>query len=182
MTAKPMMAKRLLFLLPALLFLALAAAFWRGIGRDPSLVPSALVGKPAPSFELPPLLPGKPGLATADLRGKPVLVNVFASWCVPCRAEHPLLMRLAADGATLYGIDYKDKPEDARQWLDGLGDPYQKIGADNSGGVAIDWGVYGVPETFVVDRTGTIRYKRVGPLDAEAIDGTILPLLKELAR
>jgi cytochrome c biogenesis protein CcmG/thiol:disulfide interchange protein DsbE len=177
-----MTARRTLFLLPALVFIALAWAFWRGIGRDPSLVPSALIDKPAPAFALPPLVAGKPGLASADLKGKPALVNVFASWCVPCRAEHPLLMRLVAAGATLYGIDYKDKAEDARQWLGELGDPYARLGADSTGRVAIDWGVYGVPETFVVDGAGTIRYKQVGPLDDAAVDGTILPLLKRLAQ
>jgi cytochrome c biogenesis protein CcmG, thiol:disulfide interchange protein DsbE len=177
-----MMAKRLLYLLPALLFLALAAAFWRGIGRDPSMLPSALLGKPVPSFALPPLLAEKPGLATADLKGGPVLVNVFASWCVPCRAEHPLLMRLASKGVPLYGIDYKDKRDDARQWLGELGDPYARLGADEGGKVAIDWGVYGVPETFVVDGAGTIRYKQVGPLSAAIIEDSILPLMKRLAK
>jgi cytochrome c biogenesis protein CcmG/thiol:disulfide interchange protein DsbE len=176
------MAKRLLYLLPALLFLALAAAFWRGIGRDPSMLPSALLGKPVPSFALPPLLAEKPGLATADLKGGPVLVNVFASWCVPCRAEHPLLMRLASEGVVLYGIDYKDKRDDARQWLGELGDPYARLGADEGGKVAIDWGVYGVPETFVVDGAGTIRYKQVGPLSAAIIEDSILPLMKRLAK
>ena len=176
------MAKRLIFLLPAIAFVAIAALFLAGLGHDPSLVPSALIDKPAPSFTLPPLLDGKAGLTSADLKGKVALVNVFASWCVPCKAEHPLLMRLAKQGVALYGIDYKDKPEDARQLLADMGDPYARIGADRNGQVGIDWGVYGVPETYVVDSTGTIRYKQVGPLTQDAIDGAILPLLRRLAK
>ncbi len=176
------MAKRLIFILPAVLFLALALMFLAGLGRDPALVPSALIGKPMPSFTLPALLDAKASLASSDLKGKVVLINVFASWCVPCREEHPLLMRLAKEGVELYGIDYKDSAEDARTWLANLGDPYKRIGADREGRVAIDWGVYGVPETFVVDRGGTIRYKNVGPLSADTIAGTILPLMRQLAR
>ncbi|HLI12196.1 MAG TPA: DsbE family thiol:disulfide interchange protein [Alphaproteobacteria bacterium] len=175
-------AKRLIFLLPALLFLALAAAFYLRIGHDPSVVPSALIDKPAPSFSLPPLLGGKPGLASDDLKGHVVLVNVFASWCVPCRAEHPLLARLAEAGVTLYGIDYKDKPEEARRWLAELGDPYARIGADADGQVAINWGVYGVPETFVVDRNGIIRFKQVGPFSDEIVNDTILPMVRKLSQ
>jgi cytochrome c biogenesis protein CcmG, thiol:disulfide interchange protein DsbE len=172
------MTRKLLYVLPALIFVGLAAAFYAGLGRDPSIVPSALIGKPAPNFALPALLDGKPGVANADLKAKTVLVNMFASWCVPCRAEHPLLMRLASQGVPIYGIDYKDKPEDAKAWLGELGDPYQRLGADPTGTAALDWGVYGVPETFVVDQTGTIRFKQVGPLTIDIIDGTILPLLK----
>ena len=176
------MAKRLLFIVPALVFIALAAMFAAGLRHDPSIVPSALIDKPAPPFALAPLLDDKPGFATVDLMGKVTLVNVFASWCVPCRAEHPLLARLAQAGVALYGIDYKDKPEDARRWLAGLGDPYERIGADQEGHVAIDWGVYGVPETFLVDRDGIIRHKQVGPLTAEAVDETILPLVRQLSQ
>ncbi len=176
------MAKRLLFIIPALVFVGLAAMFAVGLRHDPSIVPSALIGKPAPPFALAPLLDDKPGFATVDLKGKVTLVNVFASWCVPCRAEHPLLTRLAQAGPALYGIDYKDKPEDARRWLASLGDPYERIGADREGHVAIDWGVYGVPETFVVDRDGIIRYKQVGPLSADALESTILPLVRRLSQ
>jgi len=174
--------RRLLFILPAVVFFALVVAFLAGLDRDPQLVPSALIGKPVPQFTLPALLDGKSGLASADLKGKVRLVNVFASWCVPCRAEHPLLMRLAKDGVELDGINYKDKPEDASAWLGDLGDPYARIGADRAGTVAIDWGVYGVPETFVIDRQGTIRYKQVGPLSVEVINATIIPLLTQLSR
>jgi cytochrome c biogenesis protein CcmG, thiol:disulfide interchange protein DsbE len=175
------MLRNPLFILPALIFAGLAAAFYAGLGRDPSIVPSALIGKPVPDFALQPLLGGKPGLASADLKARPVLVNMFASWCVPCRAEHPLLMRLASQGVPIYGIDYKDKPQDAMAWLGELGDPYQRLAADPAGTAALDWGVYGVPETFVVDAAGTIRFKQVGPLTIDVIDDTILPLLKRLA-
>ena len=176
------MAKRLLFIIPALVFIGLAAVFALGLRHDPSIVPSALIGKPAPPFTLAPLLDGKPGFATVDLKGRVTLVNVFASWCVPCRAEHPLLARLAQAGIALYGIDYKDKPEDARRWLASQGDPYERIGADQEGHVAIDWGVYGVPESFLVDRDGIIRYKLVGPLSEEALESTILPLASQLSQ
>ena len=176
------MRRRLLFLLPIVIFLGFVAAFFAGLGHDPQLVPSALIGKPVPHFALPALLDGGAGLDSADLKGKVVLVNVFASWCAPCRAEHPLLMRLAKEGVELDGIDYKDKPEDARRWLGDLGDPYKRIGTDRAGTVAIDWGVYGVPETFVVDGSGTIRFKQVGPLSPEDINDTILPLVRRLAR
>ena len=176
------MGRRFLFILPGLVFLALVAAFYAGLGRDPALVPSALIGKPVPHFALPALLDGGAGLRTADLKGKVVLVNVFASWCVPCRAEHPFLMRLAKEGVELDAIDYKDKPEDARLWLGNLGDPYKRIGADLEGTVGLDWGVYGVPETFVIDREGTIRYKQVGPLSPDVVNDTILPLVRQLSK
>ena len=176
------MAKRLLFIIPALVFIGLAAVLALGLRHDPSIVPSALIGKPAPPFTLAPLLDDKSGFATVDLKGRVTLVNVFASWCVPCRAEHPLLARLAQAGIALYGIDYKDKPEDARRWLASQGDPYERIGADQEGHVAIDWGVYGVPESFLVDRDGIIRYKLVGPLSEEALESTILPLASQLSQ
>ncbi len=176
------MRRRLIFILPALVFLGLAAAFYAGLDRDPQLVPSALIGKPVPQFALPALIDGNDGLKTADLKGKVVLVNVFASWCVPCRAEHPLLMRLAKEGVELDGINYKDKPEDAKLWLTNLGDPYKRIGSDLEGTVGIDWGVYGVPETFVIDRTGTLRFKQVGPLTPDVINDTIVPLVRKLSK
>jgi cytochrome c biogenesis protein CcmG/thiol:disulfide interchange protein DsbE len=176
------MKRHLLFILPLLLFLGLAAAFIAGLGRDPRAVPSALIGKPVPEFALPALLNDRPGLATADLKGGVVLVNVFASWCVPCRVEHPLLMGLAKKGVEFDGIDYKDDPEDAKLWLTNLGNPYKHLGTDSAGAVGIDWGVYGVPETFVIDRAGIIRFKQVGPLSADVIDDTIMPLVSELSK
>lgn len=176
------MARHLLFILPLLLFLGFAAAFFAGLGRDPHAVPSALIGRPVPEFALPALVDDRPGLATADLKGGVTLVNVFASWCVPCRLEHPLLMRLAKEGVELDGINYKDEPEDAKLWLTNLGDPYKRIGADAAGAVGIDWGVYGVPETFVIDRSGIIRFKQVGPLSADVIHDRIVPLLSQLSK
>ncbi len=175
--------RRLLYILPPLGFLALAVLFWVGLGHDPSVVPSALIDQPVPEFDLPPLKDDKPGFASANLTGEVSLVNVFASWCVPCRVEHPILMRLAKrEDIAIIGLNYKDKPEDAKAWLAELGDPYGRIGADRDGRVGIDWGVYGVPETFIVDRDGRIRYKHVGALTAEAVAKSILPLVEELRR
>jgi cytochrome c biogenesis protein CcmG/thiol:disulfide interchange protein DsbE len=122
-------------------------------------------------------------LKTADLHGQVALVNVFASWCVPCRVEHPILMRLAEkDGVQIYGINYKDDAVAARRWLDQLGNPFARIGVDGNGRAAIEWGVTGVPETFVIDRDGRVRYRHVGPIQARDLDATILPLLRTLAR
>lgn len=172
--------RRLIYILPLLLFALLAIYFAIGLRRDPSLLPSALLDKPAPEFDLPGL-GDKPGLAKSDLLGHVVLVNFFASWCAPCRVEHPLLMRLAEEGKiTLYGIDYKDKPEDASRLLGQLGDPYRRIGIDREGRTAIDFGVYGVPETYVLDKAGRIRYRQVGPIAPEDYDQRLLPLLKQL--
>jgi cytochrome c biogenesis protein CcmG, thiol:disulfide interchange protein DsbE len=172
--------RRLVYLLLVIIFAVLAGHFALGLRRDPSLLPSALIDRPAPQFDLPGL-GGKPGLATADLAGRVVLVNFFASWCAPCRIEHPLLMRLAAEGrVVLYGIDYKDKPEDATRLLAQFGDPYRGIGIDREGRIAIDFGVYGVPETYVVDQAGRIRYRQVGPITPEDYEAKLLPLLKQL--
>jgi cytochrome c biogenesis protein CcmG/thiol:disulfide interchange protein DsbE len=175
--------RRLLFLLPVLIFVGIGIGLALGLTRDPSTLPSALIDQPAPTFELPPIA-GRdgPGFSSADLVGGVSLVNVFASWCVPCRVEHPLMMRLAEDGVAIYGIDYKDPAEQAAAWLAELGDPYRAIGADRDGRVAIDWGVYGVPETFVIDRAGRIRYRFVGPLQARDIEETLRPLLEQLER
>ena len=136
-----------------------------------------------PTFTLSGLGDGEPGLASTDLTGKVRLVNVFASWCAPCQAEHPVLMRLAKeDGITIHGIDYKDNPAAAQQLLSRLGNPYTSIGADKDGRVAIDFGVYGVPETYVIDKTGRVRYRHVGPLQPFDLDEKILPLIKELSK
>jgi len=175
--------RRLLFALPLLAFAALAVWFAVGLARDPSVLPSALIDRPMPEFALP-ALPGTdaPALSDRTIRGRPALVNMFASWCLPCRAEHPLLMRLAREGrVAVYGIAYKDRAADASTWLRNLGNPYAAIGHDESGRVAIDWGVYGVPETYVVDAAGTIRYRHVGALTPELLELTIMPLLARLA-
>jgi cytochrome c biogenesis protein CcmG/thiol:disulfide interchange protein DsbE len=172
-----------LFALPAAAFAGLAGLFAMSLGRNPSLVPSALIGRPAPEFSLPPVQGRVLGLSKADLLGTVSLVNVFASWCVECRSEHPLLMRLASEKSVpIHGLNYKDAPDDAARWLNTMGDPYTRTGADRDGRVAIDWGVYGVPETFVVGADGVIAYKHIGALTEEALAGTILPLVARLRR
>lgn len=176
-----MRVKQLLFLLPAAAVTGVGAAFLAALvdGRDPSLVPSTLIDRPAPEFELPPLEPRR-GFAHGDLGGEVALVNVFASWCAPCLEEHPVLMRLQAEGRPVYGINYKDDPEAATAWLNRWGDPFTGIGADATGRVAIDWGVYGVPETFIVDRDGRIRYRHVGAITPAIYDREIAPRLATL--
>jgi cytochrome c biogenesis protein CcmG/thiol:disulfide interchange protein DsbE len=178
---------RLPLLIPLALFLALATVFLLRLygGGDISDVPSALVGKPAPEFTLPPLegmtADGAPvpGLARADLDGRVTLVNVFASWCGPCRAEHPLLMELAKDERIrIVAINYKDQPENARRFLGRLGNPFAAIGVDTVGRAAIDWGVYGVPETFLVGPDGTILLKHIGPLTPAAIRDRLMPAIE----
>lgn len=176
--------RRLVYLLPLLAFLVIAAWFMAGLARDPSRIPSALIDRPVPEFALPAVAAaGTPGLASADIHGKVALVNVFASWCVPCRSEHPILMRLSEDPRiVVYGIDYKDLPADGAKFLSEFGNPYKAIGADSDGRVGIDLGVYGVPETFVIDRDGRIRHKQVGPITPQSLQDTILPLIGQLAK
>lgn len=175
------MARKLLFLLPAALFGGLLAVFALGLGQDPHLLPSALLDRPAPEFKLPGLYDGTGGLAREDLNGQVTLINFFASWCLPCREEQPALMALAArPGVTLDGIAYKDKPEDSRRFLDRFGNPYAHIGVDAGGTTGIDFGVYGVPETYVVDAAGRIRYRHVGPLTGEDVKDKILPVLARM--
>jgi cytochrome c biogenesis protein CcmG/thiol:disulfide interchange protein DsbE len=158
----------------------LAAVLFVGLGLDPKIVPSALIDKPVPQFDVPPL-PGKgPGLIAADMaKGGISVVNVWASWCGPCRIEHPHLMQLAkVPGIRLIGLNYKDDPAKAQAFLDQLGDPFVTIGADRTGRVAFEWGVYGVPETFLIDGTGRIVLKHVGPLRAEDLPEKILPAIE----
>jgi cytochrome c biogenesis protein CcmG/thiol:disulfide interchange protein DsbE len=172
---------RLLLLGPVALFLVLMLAFALGLGRDPKLVPSPLIGKPVPDFALPPVKGRSLGLSSSDLKGEVSLVNVFASWCDACRDEHPMFMQLAKEGTVpIHGVNYKDKSDDAARWLDTTGDPYTRTGADINGRFAIDWGVYGVPETFVVNAKGRIAFKQVGPITPGILDGTILPLAARL--
>jgi cytochrome c biogenesis protein CcmG, thiol:disulfide interchange protein DsbE len=176
------MTRKLLFLLPAALFAVLVIAFAMGLGHDPSLLPSALINRSAPQFNLPGLYDPAKGLARQDLGKGVTLVNFFASWCAPCREEQPALVALAHEpGVSLDGIAYKDKPADARRFLDDLGNPFHLIGVDRDGSTAINFGVYGVPETYVVDGTGHIRYRQVGPLSEEEVRAKILPLIARIA-
>lgn len=173
--------RRLVLGLPLLGVTGLLAVFAGRLGQDPSLIPSALIGKPVPEFDLPPVEGRTAGLSSADLRRGVSLVNVFASWCVACREEHPFLMQLSASKTIpVNGLNYKDAPADAAAWLDANGDPYARTGADITGRVAIDWGVYGVPETYVIDAGGRIAYKAIGPLNAEIFAQTIEPVLHKL--
>jgi cytochrome c biogenesis protein CcmG, thiol:disulfide interchange protein DsbE len=173
--------------LPLLLFCALAGLFLvRLYAGDPSALPSALIGKPVPTFALPALEGLRrdgadvPGFASTDLKGGVTVVNVWASWCVPCREEHPLLARVAAmPGVRLVGINYKDEPENARRFLGSLGNPFAAVGADTKGRAAIDWGVYGTPETFVVNGRGEVVLKHVGPITSDAILTELLPAIQK---
>jgi cytochrome c biogenesis protein CcmG/thiol:disulfide interchange protein DsbE len=180
-----MVVRRLLFVLPLAIFLVAGAFMFWGLNpeRDPNAIPSVLIDQPVPDFALEPI-PGSPwpGLASADLKtGEVTLVNFFASWCLPCRAEHALLVRLAKeDGLRLVGVNYKNEPAEALAWLDELGNPYQRIGADLNGRAGIEWGVTGVPETFIIDGAGTIRYRHVGPINPPELDGKIRPVLEAL--
>jgi DsbE subfamily thiol:disulfide oxidoreductase len=192
MTAAPTPGPRnkyVLTLLPGLAFLLLvgfftATLFRQGFsGHDPSELPSAMIDKPAPDFTLPPALDDRPGLARADFGGQPVLVNFFASWCVPCRLEHGTLSGFAASGRVpVVGIAFEDKAADSKRFLAELGDPYQRVGLDPDGHTGIDFGVYGVPETYLVDAEGKIRYRWVGPLTPEAVEKEILPRLAALQK
>ena len=169
------------YLLPIAICFAVGVFLYLGLHRDPTLVPSPLVGKPVPQFALDPVKGRELGLSSQDLRGEVSLVNVFASWCVACRQEHPLLLALEHEGVIpIHGLNYKDTPDAAAAWLDALGDPYTRTGADLDGRTGLDWGVYGVPETFVVDRDGRIAYKHIGPVTPRVLDETILPLVRDL--
>lgn len=177
-SAKP--RSSLLRFLPVLGFIAVAGAFYFGLTReDANVLPSTFIDKPAPETELPPLYEGRPGLSTAALAdGKVKLVNVWASWCGPCRVEHPFLMQLASEGVDIRGFNYKDQPGQAKSFLADLGDPYTAIGADESGRAGINWGVYGVPETFVINGEGRIVYKHVGPIQNRDLETRIRPAIE----
>ncbi|MDE1982256.1 MAG: DsbE family thiol:disulfide interchange protein [Betaproteobacteria bacterium] len=171
------------FVIPLLAFVGLVAFMAIGLTRDPHLVPSPLINRPAPNFLLPQLhAPGKT-FSPADLKGQVWLLNVWASWCVSCREEHPVLLRFSRTHAVpMVGLDYKDQTPDAQKWLADYGDPYSLTAVDADGRVGIDYGVYGVPETYVIDKTGVIRYKQIGPITPEALQQTILPLIAELKK
>lgn len=169
------------FAVPIVIFGIVATALGIGLSLNPKEIPSALIGKPVPVFDLPPVRGRAEGLSNADLRGEVSLLNVFASWCTACRAEHPLFMQLARLGTVpIHGLNYKDRPNDAAAWLDELGDPYSRTGADLNGRVGIDFGVYGVPETFVIAADGRIAHKHIGPVTPQALNEVILPLVERL--
>lgn len=175
--------RRLLVVLPLLVFIGLAGLFLSQLvsGRDVSEIPSALIGLQAPRTDLPPLEgTDLPGLDSKSFAGKVTLVNVFASWCAPCREEHPVLLALSQDRRfVMAALNYKDKPENARRFLGELGNPFQAIGVDEAGRTAIDWGVYGVPETFVIGKDGKIAYKHVGPLTPDSAKALLLPQIEK---
>lgn len=176
--------RRLLFLAPLLVFAGVAVFFVFGFNKDPRDLPSTMIDKPVPDFDLPALAgSGKPGFSAAGLKGEVRLINVFASWCVPCRIEHPVITELAEKhGLPVLAINQKDKPEDALAWLAKLGNPFTAIGVDANGRTSIDFGVYGVPESFLIDRQGRIRYKQTGPMTPEVVEKVLLPLVKELRK
>jgi len=175
------MMRALKFGIPLLVFAALVAFFAVGLTRDPREVPSPFIGKPAPAFTLTQLGAPERVFTPEEMRGKVWLLNVWASWCVSCRVEHPLLVDMSKrELVPIVGLDYKDKRADGLQWLAKHGDPYRLSAYDDLGNVGIDFGVYGVPETFVIDKQGVIRYKQIGPITKEALDKTILPLVRKL--
>lgn len=169
------------YLVPLFTFVVMAGFLAVGLQRNPREVPSPLVDKPAPAFDLPQLHDPAARLTAEQMKGRVWVLNVFASWCTPCLAEHPYVTQLARQpGITVIGLNYKDRPEDAKGWLRKHGDPYAKIAVDAEGRVGIDYGVYGVPETFVIDKQGTIRFKHIGPLTVDVLEKKLVPLLKEL--
>ena len=177
--ARPL--NRVALIAPVVAFVALGALLAVGLTLNPREIPSPLIGKPVPQFNLPPVQGRSLGLASTDLHGDVSIVNVFASWCVACKEEHPVFMQIRREGLVpLHGLNYKDRPADAAKWLDDLGDPYIRTGADLDGRVAIDWGVYGVPETFVIDRQGRIAYKHIGAVTPQLLDETLRPLIARL--
>ena len=169
------------FAIPLVAFAIIVGFLYAGLGRNPREVPSPLVGKPAPEFRLPRLHEDGKSLSSADMKGQVWLLNVWASWCTACRVEHPLLVELAREKTVpIVGLNYKDGPDSAKAWLDKLGDPYLVSVSDRDGRVGIDYGVYGVPETFVIDAAGIIRYKHIGPVTKESLRDEIIPLVRKL--
>lgn len=180
--ARPLVG-RLLSVLPLAVAAVVGGMFYWGLNNKDDRLPSTLTGKPAPQFDLPPIEGRSDGLATSDLEGEVSLVNVWASWCVPCRAENPLMVELSETGEVpIYGINYKDAPGEALAFLDELGDPFTRIGADRSGRVSIEWGVYGLPETFVIDAKGRIALKHVGPFNRRILEEDIMPVVRTLQK
>ena len=168
-------------LIPLALFAAIAIGLGVGLNLQPRNLPSALVGQPAPAFALEAVRDFGPALSSENLIGQVSLLNVFASWCIPCLIEHPLWVEVGESGeVALFGLNYKDLPENASAWLQKNGNPYARTGADLNGRVGIDWGVYGVPETFIVDADGIVRLRHVGPIDRFVLENQLLPLIREL--
>jgi cytochrome c biogenesis protein CcmG/thiol:disulfide interchange protein DsbE len=171
------------FLVPLAAFLVLALFLLRGLWLNPREVPSPLIGKPAPAFEKPKLAQPTEMFSSREMAGKVWILNVWASWCTPCRVEHPLFNELAAKKLVpIVGMNYKDPTDAARKWLADLGDPYNTTFIDHDGKLGIDFGVYGVPETFVIDKQGIVRYKHIGPVTPEAMAKKIVPLVQELQK
>jgi cytochrome c biogenesis protein CcmG, thiol:disulfide interchange protein DsbE len=169
------------FLIPLIVLAALIALFATGLRHDPRALPSALIGKPAPAFDLPRLDASGTTLSSRSMRGEVWILNVWASWCEACRDEHPVLMDFAASGvAPVVGLNYQDDRAPAQQWLDDAGNPYTATATDRDGRTGIDYGVYGVPETFVIDRAGVVRYRLAGPLTRASVDDVIGPLVRRL--
>ena len=169
---------RWVLLLPCAVLLLLVYFFGVSLGRDPSLVPSPLIGRPAPNFVLPELLDRDVVFSLEDVEEGPLMLNVWASWCSGCLVEHEFLMALGRAGALLYGLNWKDAYSDAREWLNRRGNPYRATAVDADGRAGIDWGVYGAPETFLIDADGIVRYRHVGPLDAAVFAQVFLPVLE----
>ena len=173
--------KALKYILPLAIFLGLAVFFAIGLTRDPREVPSPFIGKAAPSFKLEQLHQPSQAFTPEEMKGKVWMLNVWASWCASCRVEHPLLVEMARSKmVTIVGLNYKDKREDATAWLQKFGNPYDLSAWDIDGRVGIHYGVYGAPETFVIDKQGVTRHKQIGPITPEALEKTILPLIKKL--
>jgi cytochrome c biogenesis protein CcmG/thiol:disulfide interchange protein DsbE len=178
--------KRLIFILPIIAFAGLAAFLGFGLTKDPKALPSQLIDRPLPEFALPGIAetpgaaPELAGFASTSFKGEPRLLNIWASWCAACPQEHPVLERIAAEGFPVYGIAWKDKPADSRAWLARYGNPYAGVAADEQGRTAIDLGVTGVPETFIIDKKGRVRFKQIGPISPEVWEGQIRPLLLQL--
>jgi len=180
-----MSLRSLRYLIPAALFAVIAAFLLLGLkpGRDPKEIPSPLIGKAAPGFELPRLAQSDALWTPARMQGKVWLLNVWASWCVPCLAEHPVLLQMSREGTLpIVGLNYKDEPAAATAWLAKHGNPFVDVLADRNGRVGFDYGVYGVPETFLIDRTGVIRFKHIGPLTPDVVQARLLPMIRDLSR
>jgi len=173
--------KQTRFILPLIIFILIFALLWRGLNLHPNQIPSPLIGKPAPTFSLPTLFDAKKVTTNKDFFGHVTLMNVWATWCVACAEEHHALVQLAQNKTVFfYGLNYKDDVTAAKKWLKQYGNPYRIVAVDQDGAAAIDWGVYGSPETFVLDKKGMIRYKHIGPIDTDSWEKNLKPLIEKL--